>query len=423
MKKLLSICFLFLLAACTGNKKETKATPAAEPHIEKVNFFLEISGSMAGYLNGATDFVKTIPNLLVAVEHKVDSGGLKVHEYYIADSIIPFSGSTEAFINDMSTRQPAKEKSSEMQRMFKMIADKTDSNDISMFVSDCILSYSDAEVKANKEINREKAEGGLKPLITSTFDKLQQKNNMCASVYGFMSDFNGTYYTYQNERITIKKGEAVRPYYLWVIGNSALLKRFNAQLHKLESFKPDLAMNFGLFDKSITDYNIFFRYKKSGEWETDGKGLKDAKITKKQGAQVAIGLNLSALPPYAQDTNYLHQHLQLKTSSADFKITNIIPADNVSKSDLKKNELDDLANSTHLFVIDISDLYKPSGNISFSLPLQYDTSYRSLSTMDDRNIANISGKTFGFQYLVDGVRAAYQNPNQDYISIDIPIKK
>lgn len=258
MKKLLSICLLFLLAACTGNKKETKATPAAEPHIEKVNFFLEISGSMAGYLNGATDFVKTIPNLLVGIEHKVDSGRLKVHEYYIADSVMPFKGNTEDFINDMSTRQPAKEKSSEMQNMFKMIADKTDSNDISMFVSDCILSYSDAEVKANKEINREKAEGGLKPLITSTFDKLQQKNNMCASVYGFMSDFNGTYYTYQNERITIKKGEAVRPYYLWVIGNRALLKKFDAQLYKLESFKPDLAMNFGLFDKSITDYHIFF---------------------------------------------------------------------------------------------------------------------------------------------------------------------
>jgi hypothetical protein len=310
-----------------------------------------------------------------------------------------------------------------MQNMFKMIADKTDSNDISMFVSDCILSYSDAEVRANKEINREKAEGGLKPLVTSTFDKLQQKNNMCASVFGFMSDFEGTYYTYQNERIQIKKGQTVRPYYLWVIGNRELLKQFDAQLYKLESFKPDLAMNFGIFDKPVTDYRIFFKYKKTGAWETDSKALTDIKVSKNQSAEMAVGLDLSALPPYAQDTNYLHQHLQLKTGTADFKIANILLADNINKSDLKKNELDDLANSTHILVIAINDVYKPTAALQFSLPLQYDTSYRKLSVMDDRNITNISGKTFGFQYLVDGVRAAYQNPNQDFISIDIPIKK
>ena len=423
MKKLLSICLLFLFAGCSSNNHEAKKVSTAAPHIEKVNFFLEVSGSMAGYLNGATDFVKTIPNLLVAIEHKVDSGRLKVHEYYIADSITPFTGSTEDFITDMSTRQPAKEKSSEMQQIFKMIADKTDSNDISMFVSDCILSYADNEVRANKEINREKAEGGLKPLITSTFDKLQQKNNMCASVFGFMSDFNGVYYTYQNEKIVIKKGQVIRPYYLWVIGNRELLKQFDAQLYKLESFKPDLAMNFGLFDKSVTDYSIFFRFKKSGEWETDGKALTDANISKKQPATVAVGLDLSALPPYAQDTDYLRQHLQLKTDDADFKIANIVLASNVNKGELKKNELDDLTNSTHIFVININDLYKPKAEISFRLPLQYDTSYRKLSIMDDRNIANISGKTFGFEYLVDGVRAAYQNPSQDFISVTIPIKK
>ena len=77
MKKLLCIYLLFLFAACTGNKKEEKKATNAPPHIEKVNFFLEVSGSMAGYLNGSTDFVKTIPNLLVAIEHKVDSGRLK----------------------------------------------------------------------------------------------------------------------------------------------------------------------------------------------------------------------------------------------------------------------------------------------------------------------------------------------------------
>ncbi len=205
MKKTLRICFLFVFFSCTENKKKDKTPVSSEHRIEKINFFMEVSGSMAGYLKGSTDFVKMIPNLLVAIEHKVDSGRLKLHNYYIAESVLPFNGTTEDFIYTIATRHPAREKSSEMHKIFQMIADRTDSNDISMFVSDCILSYSDADIKGNMEINREKAEGGLKPFITSTFSKLQNKNEMCASVYGFNSDFDGTYYTYQNNRLPIKK--------------------------------------------------------------------------------------------------------------------------------------------------------------------------------------------------------------------------
>lgn len=119
MKKLLCIGLLFALAGCTSNDHKEKMPAPAEPRIEKVNFFLEVSGSMAGYLKGATDFVKTIPNLLVAIEQKVDSGRLKLHNYYIADSAMPFTGSTEDFINNMATRQPAKEKARRCRRCLR----------------------------------------------------------------------------------------------------------------------------------------------------------------------------------------------------------------------------------------------------------------------------------------------------------------
>ena len=246
---------------------------------------------------------------------------------------------------------------------------------------------------------------------------------MCASLYGFNSDFDGIYYTYQNGKIPIKKGEVIRPYYLWVIGNRKLLTKFDDQLYKIESFKPDIAMNFGIFDNPVSGYDIFFKYKKSGTWEPDAKTISDARISKKTPAVVAIGVDLSTVPPYAKDTAYLHQNLQLNKGDADFKIVSIVPANAVNKSDLKKNEMDDLAKSTHIFTIEIDDLYKRKADLQISLPLQYDTSYRKLSIMDDRKKADISGKTFAFEYLVDGVRAAYQNPNQNFITISIPVKK
>lgn len=423
MKNLLGICLLFALISCGNDavKKEKTALPEAKK-IDKINFFMETSGSMAGYLKGATDFVKTIPNLLVGIEHKVDSGKLTLHNYYIADSITAFPGSTEDFINALATKAPAKEKSSEMDKIFKMIADKTDSNDISIFVSDCILSYPDSDIKQNKEINREKAEGGLKPFITSAFSNLQKKNNICASVYGFNSSFYGTYYTYQNTKLELK-GNVVRPYYVWVIGNKELLKHFNTELKKLEIFKPDnVAMDFGIFDKPVSAYNVFFKFEKTGEWALTNEELTGVSITKTKPATIAVGVDLSSLPFYAKDTTYLRKNLKLNNDNIDYKIKSILLPQNVDRNNLKKNELDAYEKATHIIVFEISNIYKAKANIQFTLPLQYDTSYRSVSIMDDRNAADISGKTFAFQHLVDGVRAAYQNPNEDFINITIPIK-
>ncbi len=423
MKKTLWICFLFICFGCTENKKKEKI-PVSQHKIEKLNFFMEVSGSMAGYLKGSTDFVKTIPNLLIAIEQKVDSGTLKLHNYYIADAAVPFTGTTEDFIYTIATKHPAKEKSSEMHKIFQMIADRTDSNDISMFVSDCILSYNDEDIKANREINREKAEGGLKPFITSTFSRLQKKNDICASVYGFNSDFDGTYYTYQNGKLPIKKGSVMRPYYLWVMGNRELLKKFNPQLQKLEPFKHyNIAMDFGVFDKPVTEYEIFFRFKKLGEWQPENNKLTSARISKSKPATIAIGADLAALPAYAQDTNYLKKNLKLDKGNIDYRIISILTPESINKADLKKNELDALSKSSHIFIIEVSDMYKSNTEMKISLPLQYDTSYHSQSIMDDRNVKDISGKTFALEHLIDGVRAAYQNPNQDFISITIPIKK
>lgn len=419
----LALFFAVCLGGCHTKVDVVHAANQKENKIDKINFFMETSGSMAGYLKGSTDFAKTIPNLLVAIENKTDSVEMPLHNYFISDSVTSFKGKTRDFIYALSTQKAPKDKSSEMDKIFKMIADKTDSNDISIFVSDCILSYSDKDIQTHPEINIEKAEAGLKPLITSTFDELQKKNDICASIYGFNSSFDGTYYTYKNGRLPINFN-VKRPYYIWVLGNRELLKKFNVQLKKLEQFKPDLIdMDFGIFNKPINDYDLFFKLKKGGEWEPDNKGISNAVISKNNPLTFAISLDLSSLPDYAKDTAYLIKNLNKNKETADFKVTRVLLKDNINRADLKKNELDAYNNATHIFIFEVDNIYKPKGEIAINLPLDYDTSYRKLSIMDDRKLADISGKTFAFQYLVDGVRAAYQNPNQYFINIIIPIKK
>lgn len=424
IKKMNAACVLIMLLLACNNPEVKDVTSAKEKKIEKINFFMETSGSMAGYLNGSTEFRKKIPNLLVNIEGKIDSGKLKLHNYYINDSIVPYQGSTRDFINAISTKQPAKGKSSEMHKIFSMVAAHTDSNDISIFVSDCILSYSDDVLrqKDNRNINRDNAEGELKATMTAAFIDLQKKNDICASVFGFNSGFVGTYYTFQNDKIQLK-GDVQRPYYIWVIGNKELLVRFNRQLNELESFKPHtLAMDFGVFEKPISDYKVLFSYQRKGDWSTDYKAVTGMDVSEKQPASFAIVTDLSLLPPYARDTSYLRKMLRTAGDNLEYSIGKIELAGNISGAVLKDKERVMVNEGTHVITLDVHNVFN-AGNINLTLPFRYDTTYRSQSIMDDRNVAEISGKTFAFQHLIDGVREAYQHSNQYYITISIPIKK
>ncbi|SFM82307.1 hypothetical protein SAMN05428949_0920 [Chitinophaga sp. YR627] len=421
---LLSLLFIGAGPGCKEKTKKTALPTTAEKKIDKINFFMETSGSMAGYLQGSTDFRKRIPNLLVNIEGKVDSGKLKLHNYYIADSIVAFNGTTQQFINAISVDHPTKSKSSEMHKIFEMIAQRTDSNDISIFVSDCILSYPDAVLrqKGNENINRDNAEGELKATMTKSFLDLKQHKHMCAMVYGFNSSFVGNYYTYQNKVIPIR-GDVSRPYYMWVIGNRELLSHFNSQLNDMESLQPyTMAMDFGLFGEPVKGGEILYNYLREGEWTLNDDGLKDVSASAKKPCVFAISTDLSSLPAYAKDTTYLRQHLEKQADNLDYSIEKILLTKNIDMGKLRKSEIVGVQKGTHVFVLRINNVYH-SGNISLHLPLQYDTSYRTLSIMDDSKITDIGGKTFALQHLIDGVREAYQNNNQDYIDISIPIKK
>lgn len=422
---LVAVSGIAVLCACK-EKKKAPVSQQKERKIEKINFFMETSGSMAGYLQGSTEFRKRIPNLLVNIEGHIDSGKLKLHNYYIADSILPFDGTTQQFINAIAVKQPAKNKSSEMHRIFEMIAQHTDSNDISIFVSDCILSYPDniLKEKGNQNLNRDNAEGELKATMTKSFLDLNQRKHMCASVYGFNSSFVGNYYTYQNKVISLK-GDVPRPYYLWVIGSKELLTRFNNQMNQMESLQPHtMAMDFGLFGEPVKNGDILFKYAKEGTWSVDGEsnGLKNVNASAKKPCVFALTADLSSLPEYAKDTTYLRQHLQKKSGNLDFSIDKILLTRNIDAGKLKPQELNTVNSGTHVFVFRINNVYQ-SGEAGIQLPLQYDTSYKALSIMDDTKVTDIAGKTFALQHLIDGVRAAYQNNSQDYIDISIPIKK
>jgi len=54
---LLLFSFFLVFSGCSSNEdKKTVKSVSREKKINTINFFMETSGSMAGYLKGSTDF-------------------------------------------------------------------------------------------------------------------------------------------------------------------------------------------------------------------------------------------------------------------------------------------------------------------------------------------------------------------------------
>ncbi|SEI49884.1 hypothetical protein SAMN05216327_10248 [Dyadobacter sp. SG02] len=424
MIKHLQLLVLFVIVlGCTDETKKKaahKKDRAAPQKVDQIHFFMETSASMEGYFKGGTEFVRDIANMMVDIEGSRLTPAQPMQIYYIAGKAIPFTGETRDFIRQMATVKIASSKSSDMHRIFQLIAGKTRPDDLSIFVSDCILSYPDSIVRRNPEINRQRAAGELRALMKSTFRGLKKKG-FCASLYGFNSDFNGNYYNYRNGKIKLVNQK--RPYYLWVIGRKEQVAMFNRELEGLRNFSPFLRLDFGIFDQPVSQHQLFFAYQKQGDWRPDNGGIKELETSVKKPAAFAIGVDLGSLPGELRDPKYLSSNIFPVSKNITFKIRKVLIAREVEKQKLKSAEKRILDGSSHVILVEVTDFYEDSGLIRLAMPLRYNERYRAFSIMDDLDASSISGKTFAFEHLVDGVREAYQSPNENFISLSIPVKK
>ena len=246
----LSIGLLLFLSQCGSDRKRErtadKPTPAATPTaptLGKIHFFLETSASMKGYLTGQTEFKNTVADLVTKANQ---IGPLAI--YTISEGKPqPVNGDIDAFVAQLATTPLATGKSSQLHQLFKQVGEKTAGNDVAIFVSDCILSFPDADIRRDPEVNRNNASSTLKSSINRQFASFK-KQGIGATIYAYTSAFNGTYYTYQNQkkRLPEKNGPTEqRPFYVWVIGKQSLLTNVNRQLNELLSEKPAKRSDFG----------------------------------------------------------------------------------------------------------------------------------------------------------------------------------
>lgn len=396
---------------------EKPATQATTPTLKNLHFFLETSASMSGYLKGATEF-KDVVSDLVTKANTIKP----VSIYTIADKPQPVTGDVNTFVAQLATTKLATGRSSELHRIFRQIGEQAQGNDVVIFVSDCILSFPDADIRRDPEVNRNNASSTLKNNIYNQFAQFK-KQGIGATVLAYSSAYNGTYYTYQNKPQKLT-GEQ-RPFYVWVMGKQELLNQVNRQLADLLSEKPQKRLDFGS-ETALTNYDLFFSLNKKGDWRADKAGLQDLRLKRGQSAEFAIGVDLSHLPDYAQTPEFLRKNLVVSAGDAQVKLTSAQRKGDVANADRLKGREQMLFNKdTHVLTFAVNNLFADAADVSVKLPVRFDDWYADgkWSTTDDRTPAGRQGKTFALQYLMTGVREAYQSATNDFLNLTIKLEK
>lgn len=229
----------------TGNSTVTKGTQAAtatanesaapepegiEPEVSiyptsahpTINVYLEISGSMNGYVNGGTSVFQQVVKEYLSGINNADFASA-VNYYYISNKITPKGTDLDGFITKLTPSSFGASgggATTDIGGIFKTILERTDNNTISIFISDCIISPG-----SNKDTGAY-ARGQMTDVRDAIVGYTNQYNDLACLVYQFDSGFNGRYFDFENRPRNVNMQ---RPFYIWVFGHT--LPVANLKLH------------------------------------------------------------------------------------------------------------------------------------------------------------------------------------------------
>lgn len=397
---------IFLLSACysrpsdentstDASKSPPKKTVDAKPTVAgKVKLYLENSGSMDGYIHdGSTRYKQALTQILWAIDGSFGKSNLKIN--LINDSVYPkpFSG-VLSFISQLKPNSPFFKVgftgNTNLNLMLETILDTHQTNDVSVFISDCI--YSD------------KALGLMEKQVQGLFNSKKSKlADLTVAVLALHSDFKGKFYPPNGGVQVINKD---RPYYAIIIGKKYLVEKL------MTDVKPTTLPGYGemlvltakpMVTSTYTASNLY----SSGRFSVKHRdGLPEIEVNGNQSILFTIPAMISkGLMPDA----YLRDANNYKVEGGPFKVVKVDAYNEVAAKAADSGAVTELKLKvpTPNYVIHIQ-CPKPfsDGDLTVSLV------YRKPNWTERYNtdiVANSSqsGKTFAIKYLINGLAGAF----------------
>lgn len=389
---------------------------------DNFHIILENSVSMGGYIgNGNPDFAEPILALF-----ECGDSATRFTTYYAgakgnADPSVVFTPlSQNDFLSNISNGKFTVSAASPLDKMLSEAIDRISpedeetTNDVFCFITDGILSGSNAEIAANRQFTKQNLPV-LEKRIRDAIGTARNRDMHCL-VYRLETPFTGTYYDYMNGKHNLSGGK--RPYFMIVVGHRENLEKIESRLVKESNFSNKTPQRFASYDvtslQTVTTGTLRAIPGQNGR----AKGTKLIEYKAKDAVNLpvvfAIQMNLNSLPEYYRNLDELHTNLYLTYT------------DNLSGATVKipfsiwpRDAIEDLQNGVYRFNVslepDIVKKMKAGGDMRLILPGHQDDWYRTLSCEDDSGIGTGDVSTFALDKFMGGIMKGYGYDDQSNI--------
>lgn len=383
---------------------------ATQP-LQAVNVFLEVSGSMEGFMpkTGAsgenTKFQQHVAQLLSEINRTSSARQktfFRIKEKPYKDTYQGISSTVRSGI-----QQPAK--STDIPSVLDtLMSNYYRPGTVSVLISDFIYSPKNAG-----------AIPYIKTDITDALTRSGSRPEMAVSVYGYTSDFRGTYYPAL--KAAGKKTNCCDteiPYYIWVVGPADAVRRFDAAL--LEK-QPAKQAHFGVtYPQPV--YSVLNKFQNKGSWYYGDAGASKrnaetyrvvavSEASPQQPVEFVVGLNLGQLPGQYRDVAYLKQNLKLQGVDTDAKLLDVLAATNQTNASSGPE-----SKYTHFAKIRLTKQPKAARPLVLKLQDQRPAWVAQWTT---RNDATPAAKTFALSSLLDGLEP--QQEGEKRLIFELPL--
>jgi hypothetical protein len=419
---------LCLTAACTpdkagkqgaaGPQNQPTATPSA-PKLSQINVFVDMSGGMQGFVHpvaaGSTGsgFQQTVTELLSAVnaQRATQPAYYFFKESTPADARLLVPSTYAAMRSTVSGGLKNAARGSELPQMLsealKLQAKKPGT--VSLLISDFIFAPKDKSQTWD-----------VKTFIKDALSEVAP-DKLAVSVFANTSDYRGNFYPGNRTGSQKLSGEQV-PYYIWVLGDPALVAQADAGLLRKLASQPQAHYNVDF----APPYAVLDYLDPAGSWmvptpDTPSETPRvvfTQKPTAGKPAEVTIGLNLSPLPP-SQASQASLRTLRLTTpDAAPATLVRVWP---LAQEPAAKAQ-PALAKYTHFARLRIAGA--PATRTALHLDMMRPAAswVASYSTNSDSNIKAQGPKTFHLREVLAGVDEYFANEPSAQRLFSLPVE-
>ncbi len=387
-----------------------------------INVYLENSASMDGYVTGVTEFETAIYNLLgdFKISQVCDSLNLN----YINNSI-PFTkknalpADIQDFIEKLEPstfRQKGGDRSvSDLKNIINTVLKTVNDQNAAVLISDFVFSPG-KKVDATNYLNNQGV--GIKIDFAEKINEF----DLSAVIIQLESNFDGKYY---REKMDNDKGvdfKGKRPYYIWIFGSNQQISEILDE-KILDNIKGGYLNRLVLqseMEQSQPNYKILSS-PKIGDFsrtELNKKIIADASLSKNNQNKGFFGFNLAVdFSSSIQDPSYFLETTNYVLSNPNYQL---------EVHSITNNNDASLLGFTHILKLKTSDLR--SETLKIQVVGQTPSWVYSSSSIDDSDFLNETSeqqKTFGLQYLIEGVSDAFypKSSSNAITTFTIKIKK